>query len=240
MKVRPNNANTEIPENLLNRELQLALKPFNLMQGALAASRYQIKNSFIIKNSFRYDVGSFFGSLILLSLFTYSKFKQPTGYIKIMHIIVFWSGIIINWYSNFKEKHNNVLIVIKMQKICRSLKFDVNDLRRFIFHNWLCSFVDIISFILLSSDFILVIGFAYIFHVMIIFCYALFDANMLYSASVITFLCISLKHWLENLQKLVYSEKQIQDRDWDRMFEVYIDILEVYQLSENTLGKQVS
>lgn len=239
IKIEPKNTMTEIPGNMLERHLLSSLKPFNLMQTVFVASKYKIKNGYITSNGVCYDIISFFGSLIFINAFIYCRLIRDFNYRNVGHIITFSFGYFVNWYFNTTLKQKNILLVNKIQKLCRSLTFDASFFNRFTFHNWTCVIGVNMYYILLICHLTYVFGFSVIYLAMCFYCYVIFDINMSYATAVVKFLCISLERWLEHVQKTGYSEKWIQDFIWDKLLDDYLDILDVYQLTENTLGPHV-
>lgn len=67
----------------------------------------------------------------------------------------------------------------------------------------------------------------------------LFDVNVLHAAAVMKLVLKLLKVWLENMKRMVHAE-QLEDLDWNKMFEVYVAILKVYKLTQNVFGPVVS
>lgn len=143
-------------------------------------------------------------------------------------------GFLLNYYINIKFCDDNILMVIKIQRVIRALKISSNDLRRESIFNWFG--VIIINAIIIFS--IVVIAYIFFpnvnFSDVVYFYFSMtYDMNMLYFTFIIKLLSMTLCAWAENVRKSVNSYK---DCYWECMFDVYMDIFTVYESVVSTCG----
>lgn len=240
IKVRPNYVMTDIPENYIERDLQSSLKPFIFLQAMTGASKYKLKDGFITSNGFRYDIVSVIATFVLVNAIIYYRIANDFNYASVGHLITFSFGILVNWFSNIILKHRNILLVITIQKLCRSLNIETSFFKRFTFHNWMCVIAINVYFAFLIFESFYIFRFPLLYLAAFFYVYILFDINISYATAVLKLLRGCLKSWLKEIKKTGFSEEWVHDHFWDKMFSTYMDILEVYQLIRNSLGPHVS
>lgn len=147
--------------------------------------------------------------MFFINGYLYSKLIVSSNYVNIVHILSLGLGILFNWYFNSRLKHSNVLLVTKVQKICRTFKFDDIFFRRFGFHNWICVISINIFFMTLISYYVWLAGVRKVLNIFTVYSVASFDVNILYGMSVIKFSCVSIKHWIKEVQEFGYSEEWV-------------------------------
>lgn len=230
-------------DNFIERDLQSAFKPLHYMQSLLICSKYSIRDNFITSNTFMYDFIGIFGFIICRSINLYNLVILMGDW-KSTEYLFNWSGLfdyasytfgfLLNYYINIKFCDDNILMVIKIQRVIRALKISSNDLRRESIFNWFG--VIIINAIIIFS--IVVIAYIFFpnvnFSDVVYFYFSMtYDMNMLYFTFIIKLLSMTLCAWTEDVRKSVNSYK---DCYWECMFDVYMDIFTVYESVVSTCG----
>lgn len=232
----------------IDKDLQSILRPLNMMQAMFFCTKYRIQDDIISENSFRYYIFSSFGILLNIVLFTTSMINiiSPTNRslgktiveVGQKYSIVSNSfGFLINYYTNVIHRHRNVLLVCKIQKIHKFLKFRG---RKFIIVHWF-------YVILFHCLYVYFLFSVYLFHraidvetVIVFYVSINFDFNILYAKSLLKILCSSVRIWTEDLRRSGYLTGSDYEDYWENMFEVFMEIFKVYRLIEKTFQGQVS
>lgn len=237
IKVEPRERRDKRHKNVLDKELVLFLKPLDMNLSLFVCAKYDIKGQSVSTNSLRYRVLSIVW-IALIVIFQINTLHVVT--VKTHDIATFCAfiasiisrlmgpiGYIQNCYKNYKEKDNNVLLVVKIQKLQDALRIDSSIFKRFIFSNW-------VGFLLLNL-YSLYYAIIYYFvlkkpwHYMSLYhIYVLFDTNILYASRLIRLLRQALTAWLNN--KAEIFEKLENDNHWNKMFGVLVDIIEAFEL----------
>lgn len=216
------------------------MKPFHIADALYVCAKYKINNGKITANSFRYDIASVFVCLIFLSVFVYSKLnlKSPVV-VNIAHITLVCLGYFVNYCNNIIQKHKNVLLAFKTQRL-QSFFNDSAFIKRFTTHNWSCVILSFLFYTFINLYSFIIFGVRDIFELFMNYCIPLICLRVLQAAGLMKFLSECLKFWLEDVRKLDFSVQWTNKHDWDKMFEVYVDIFKVYKLTEETYGPLVS
>lgn len=88
--------------------------------------------------------------------------------------------------------------------------------------------------------FFIVLGVRDVFELFMNYCIPLISLSVLQAVGFLKFSCECLKLWLEDVRNSDFLEQSTINKDCDKMFEVYMDILTVYKLTEDTFGPIVS
>lgn len=226
------------PDKCVQEDLKLPMKPFHFAQSLFVCARYKINYGVITANSLSYDIVSIIVSLTVISAFVYSKVNLTTSYfVNIGHIILVSIGYFMMCCNNIIQKHNNVLLAILTQKLQSFFK-NKDLMKRFTIHNWICVIIYFVYYTFVHIYFYTVFGTNDLFDFLMNYCIPLFEMSVLHAAAFMKFLWECLGLWLEDVQKSDFSVQWT--RDWDKMFEVYMDLLNIYKLTEQTFGPIVS
>ena len=248
IKCRPDNKINEIKEEIIiEKYLQSILKPFNIMQALFFCAKYKLEEDLIIQNSLSYYIRSAvgiifyicgsFGVLFASTYTTYTK-KHPDLMLfgNINDIVVFVSGILLDFYTNITQKRNNVLLVSSIQNVHSILKINGNIFKRFIIFNWIYVIALIVFHILwifYYCSFFSGLSLSDIIESCLHIC---FDINIVYTAMVMKLNTKTVTVWVENVQNAKCNK---DERFWNSYFKAYVEILKSYQLIETTVQKQV-
>ena len=239
--------------NVIQEDLQSVLRPLNLMQSILFCAKYSIRDNIINSNT---RVSSFLRVLCMFLLqctsFYYLvvsnvTFSDSNMALKVCFFVcstadffLLFIGDLINSYLNITYSYYNILLVLKIQYVLRFLQINKTELKSVFVCNWIC----IIS---LNIFYILYITYLYLcfFHVSIIsfiLAYAsiAFDLNIMYALLVLMLVQKLLQVWIENVSKLRNNEDSYSEVFWDKTFNIYLNIQEIFIVMETIFRHMVS
>lgn len=249
IEIRPTMPYSEVLiDNKVEKYLQSVLRPLNLIQAFFLCSKYTIRDNFITSNSYLYNFIGLFSTLIFRSIGLYNMFSNQWYDSK---LFIYWSsicdfvfysmGYFLNNYTNITQGDNNVLLVLKIQQICRVLKINGKNLRNMVIYNWI-SVISLNSFLIFLILYInyTVCPHIKIIHIMATFVTMSFDMNIVYALLVMKLLTKTLGIWIEDVRSSANREDSERESYWKTMFNVYLNIQEAYNLIEETFRPLVS
>lgn len=231
------------PENLLEKDLQSALKPLNLMLAMFFLAKYKIRENMISTNRAIYDVISVVAALTILcghfclTLGTFST--KLDGFEFILHLtkwnafLLFILFSLLSCYTNIIEKDSNVLFVTRIQDVYRILKI-YESFQHFILPNWVCVIAlncYHISWMVYNYFLFRPLGIANTFAS---YCFICVDMYILYASRLMKLMLNPLQDWIKNVQMSEFVKNSLNDFYWKTMFEVYMKIIDAYKLFEKT------
>lgn len=227
--------------NIVDKDLQLVLKPLNLAQNLFFCAKFSIRDNFVTSNSRCYNYFSIFCAIlytiflsILLIISCVYLFSRTTVLIIILQM--FYQaysacfGYTVNIISNIVHCNNNVCLLLKIQHVLRSLKIDGRYLRRVLFFNWIAVVFISILYILgkINENFKIEVNTIIIQSPTI-----LFEVNILYATCIVKLLKKALNVWTAEVKMPI--TQGLEDKCyWNKMFKMYLNILESYDLFQKT------
>lgn len=141
--------------------------------------------------------------------------------------------------TNIFYRHINVFLVLRLQHVFKLLHINENETKIIAAVNWAI----IISLYIIQGLTILLLGittvkktlFDYVVIIMII----CFDCNVLYASRLLHLVHTAVKYWVDSIKTSEKLEETVQESYWITMFEVYDEILKVYDIVENIFKTQV-
>ena len=244
--------NSSFSNSFLEKDLQLVLTPMHIMLVLFFCAKYNIWNHKITPNSIQYSIFSVLATLTILSscfyfMIGFSITEHLMGFQYFQHLnklyvyLLLVFGSFLNSCINIIQKRNNVFLVLKIQNVFRNLKIK-RVFKRFICSNWICVIV-------LNSFHILWVLYSYYNYELNVigigisimsYCFVSFDMTLLYAARIIKLLTEPLNNWVKNVKKSRCVGNFENERYWNKMFEVYMEILEVYEYIEKTIHQMVT
>lgn len=233
---------------VIDKQLQSILKPLNFMQTFVFSDKYKIKANVVTPNGIRHSFLSLFGFLIVTFIHVYSFTQNCNFDLKNTLIFVIWLGYVIdvltdgigyflNYYTNIKNRQNNVLLVLKLQNAYKILKIDG---RKHVQKNWASIAVVIWFYIIYDCVFWYTVLNFNVVDLLITNLYITFDINIIYASRLLNLLSCFLEMWIKTVNGLGYSEEFDDETNWIKIFDVFMNVFEAYQLIEETFKSFVS
>ncbi|XP_063897725.1 uncharacterized protein LOC135118783 [Helicoverpa armigera] len=223
-------------KNILDKDVQCMLWPLNLMQYMMLCPKYHIKNNLITPNSLISNIISIIATVGFISssfyrtyeIIYYSVLKSTSFFISFVlyyDCIYYVAGFIMNCAMGILQTKNMVKFVLIFQKIHRFLN-DGSLFRRYVIMNWIYFiaalgffFIILMLFVMLFENWIFIIyGYELIF----------FDLNVVYFIRIIKLL--EDKVVLYNKCLLNYEKHTTDESYRQKIFQVYVDLLECYNI----------
>ncbi|PZC77065.1 hypothetical protein B5X24_HaOG200715 [Helicoverpa armigera] len=225
--------------NYIDKNLQTMLFPLNLMQNMMFFPKYSIYNNNIRSNSLLSNFVSLCTTIAVISLHLYRSYKLYSDniireFINILYITSYFDiiltciGFTINFIVSVYQSKNNVLFILKLQKVHTFLNGE-QQFKRFMYRNWM----------------FLVFEFLYFTFGLCFFCVKLnlpkydyfcsltalcFDVNLVYAIRMIKLLSDKVELWNIEAQKLLQLNYVDIESHCQKMFDAYVHILECYDL----------
>ncbi|XP_068625344.1 uncharacterized protein [Battus philenor] len=197
-------------ENFLENELQMFLYPLNFTRYILFSNRYSICCNFITPNNRKANCCSFICSICYVFIYGYAIhvdniYKNTTeSLLSAIHLINHFIYIficILNSILNATKSEANVDIILKIQRLQKSIKLDKINYKGLIFVNWIyilsiCSFYIFLSILhIYLKNISITLVFSYI-------TLLLLDSNIIYLIRVNKLLVYSIDSWMSELKRL--------------------------------------
>lgn len=232
--------------NVVDKPLQSALQPLNLMQRLFICAKYSIRDNFIVSNTNTYNYVGLSCALIFRFILLYSlitSINQMIGITSLLSLcdiddfIFFSIGFIINYYSNIVQCNNNVFLILKVQHVIRNLKIDIKVMKAFVVSNW--CYIIALNCVFISSN-----AYYCMFHVvgngwdhLSSYTSITFDVNIVYASFILSLLRRLVTAWIKEIES---NGACNTDCYWNAMFDLYVNILEAYKFLRITFRLQVS
>lgn len=230
---------------IIDKDLQSTIKPLHIMETLLMSSKYKIRNDCIKTHCVSYHIVSFIATILKVLVSIYASMQAVEVYGKtnmlcfsiVYDTFYFSIGCCLNFYSNVTHRHSNIALLLKIQKVQRNFKISAIENVKI---NWYWFFV------ITSYYFIFVISFHHLYNLgdvtisLSLLFFICFDFNIIYVAKILNILCSSVKVWMQELQRSGYLARSEYECYWENMFEVFLEILEAYQLLQKTFEQLVS
>lgn len=240
-----------LPNNFLERNLQSALIPMHIMLVLFFCAKFNIWDHKITPTGVYHTIFSALSTLtILCGCFyfmlgsSFAVFSGGFSYFQYLnkvyvHFLLFF-GICLNFYINIIHKYNNVFVILKVQSIYQILK--INEIfKRLVFSNWAyvitlnCFHIAWVFYSYYDYELNIVgVGISFMSY-----CFVSFDMTLLYAARVMKLLTKPLECWVKTVKRSGRVANSENECYWNTMFEVYMEILEVYEICEKTFHQMV-
>lgn len=246
--IQPVQRQTNNDEILLNnfaeKDMQAMLKPLNVVPTMFITAKYQICDNFITSNTFFYNICSCLASVLCSLVLFFRAYLLPHEKEYLLTMIVYWCcfsdfivyfiGYIMNVFTNICSSHTNVLLMLKLQHVYKLLDVNKIIIKKLTFMNltvitfsltfYLLRILSLYSFNLLTNFHDLTI-------IMVLIC---FESNILHASRLFHLVQTALKVWIVKINTSKKSEEIVEDNYWTTMFEVYDEILKVYEIIAKT------
>ncbi|PZC77064.1 hypothetical protein B5X24_HaOG200713 [Helicoverpa armigera] len=244
LKVVAMEASIVAKNNIIDEDLQSVLKPLNFMQAVFFLSKYSIRNNLIKPNSLIYDLISVtcllmfrIVSIYRIIIFSFaSKWTPLLQFLYVSQILdsIFYSvGFLLNNYINIVYSKINIGLVLKLQFVHKVLNINRHKLRPLIIYNWIFAISVYSYFIIFNLYMWLKFPNPSYYALILVFSALAFDINIVYALLLIKLLTQMLRIWLVEIQELTNVGMSGSDESyWNKMFDVYKNILEAYKTVE--------
>ena len=236
-------------DNTVDKNMQAMLLPLTLTQTVVLSPKFRIKNNVLTPNNGFYKLLLFCGTVLPVSLYCYRMSDLSHDkvvewrIISMQKIAVYWdaifdcTGFIFNFFIHLVLSKKNVSLVLTIQKIHRVLNGDDN-FQKFTRNNW-------ISMIVVISVFILFFIYNRVLHAnlpLYVFITAsspiVFDIDLILAIRYIKLLEVHVVLWNHQILNQCFDHQNETCRK--RLFEVYFQILESYNIYKQIFQVMVS
>lgn len=230
--------------NRIDKEVHSIFYPFNFILTLFFSSKFSMKDNYITPNGNKYYIVLSFIVLFVIVICVYRICSGDGGeaiendgnnmiplFINLSYYTYYSFGYTMLFILNITHRDNNVLLILRIQIIHRSVDFS-NRIRSFINWNWISLLfvvlIDIFIYTLFyaSSKYLNNLNFA--IDVTCDLMFTTFDINVVISIRIITLLRKYLEEWIKKAQMI--NDEQENDINCIKLFETYQDILEAYKL----------
>lgn len=238
-------SNKILLNNVLDKDFQKMLLPFNLMHSIIFLKIYNIRDNFITPNSFKNKIVYFCFLMMMLLVFVYFivSIDYPSFSMKrkIIHLIFY--GIDLVFYPIailFLYKHkvwcssDNVKFILKLQEIDKNTKFSKNH-QMFTVSTWS------LGIVLYFHIFVMVInGFCQgEFTVFVYFNVYSLNMNCLFSTRIINLINNHIKLCTSMLKAKFENTSSIYNFQFEELHTCYMNILDAFKLFKETMRAAV-
>lgn len=232
-------------DNIVTTDVQNLFLPLNILQKFVLSSKYKICDNFIFPNGRRANSISLI-SLIAFVLLTgiqisrktytilnsseYQTYDYISTFCIISSLCLSVLGHIIAFIANVNNNNLNVRFVLNIQKLLKSLNFCKKIIKRLIIWNWFYCVLTLIQFL---SLYILRYTLFTDFNLLVFLCdcsLIIFDANAVNAIRVTVLIKSIFKKWFHDVNSTKMLNAKINDLYCKRMFETYVNILNLYEM----------
>lgn len=240
-------SNEILLNNVLDKDFQKLLLPFNIMHSIIFLKKYNIRDNFITPNSFKSKVLSFCCLLFMVLFFVYlTAINDYDDYldesVKTQLVIIITNGIDIVFYPIailylFIHKvccsNDNVKLILKLQEIEKITKFSKTN-KMFIYGYWSLG-LGVFLYI-----FVIIVKGVYDnnFSVYAYVCIYCINMNSLYSACFMNLFNNNMKICTCLLKEKFESSYQF-DVQFEELHICYMNILDALRMFKKTLRAAV-
>nr|QZH55060.1 gustatory receptor 27 [Achelura yunnanensis] len=225
-------SNEVLLKNILSDNFQKMLFPFNVIEKMFFLSKCKIQNNFVTPNRFMDNVISliFVSTVSLLhvvSLISHlvSNNAQTVTLIVVafINLLLYCTGFFLHFICKVVNTNVNVEFLLKLQHIYHCLYKTETCIKSAVLKSRLQ------VYFLVISNFVAIFWAMYFelanyIDIIIVFVLLHFDVDMIYASMMIQMIEQFTMRWLEMLDSIE------ENNDWNKLFEVYLDLLQAYEL----------
>lgn len=241
---RPNisDDHTLFLHNYVNKDLQSYFRVFNFFQEIIFCPKYRIKDNFITTTGWiAYSVSFIITFVNVVSTlfkgasgFNVNKFNSAK-YNTIVYICLFFNcfvysiGYITNFVVNFRKRHRNVALILKLQKISNVISEKSKRFKNSIRYNNFFNVFMILQHLIFSFGLNLLTDDSHKHDLLNDLLLMHFNFNMLYAIRVIVLLQNYASSLIELSQTKGLSLRR-RELNCTRMLQAYRDLLDAYSI----------
>lgn len=229
--------------NVLDKDLQKMLLPFNIMHTVIFLKLYSIRDNFITSNSFQIKIECFSCLVVMLLFFIYFKvtevFENFNKRVQLLGKIIscidlFFYPIAILCLFEHKvcNSNGNIKFIIKLQEIEKITKFSKNN-KMYTVGNWS---LGIGLFVYIFVNFIY--GLCYKFSVYDYVAMYYINMNSMYSTRIMNLIINHMKICTSQLKAKFDSSGNV-DLEIKELHMCYMNILDAFTIFKKTLRAAV-
>lgn len=194
--------------NAIDNNVNVFLRPLNLIQSLFFISSYTIRDNFITyKSSVSYAFG-FFSIIVVIFIYVFRVIIYDSEnmfvYINVLFDSVYYSlGFTMNLYASVAYKNLNINLVLKIQELKKSNLITHNTLYTLTRLNWIYIVTCFFFYVYVASSFIILFEDNRLSVYSEIICQITlfaFDVNAIYASQIIRILRAALREWLSDLK----------------------------------------
>lgn len=221
--------------HIIDKEIQLAFRPINVMQNLLLNPRYQIKNNVILPNNHAHKSLIILMTLILAIMYTFRFerhfiFAQGVGFLAFGTTFEYSfrsAGLLMNLLIHFKKTKRSVEFVLYFQEVHRFLKQNSVD-EKILKQSWFgvacifgiyCVILGVIVPLLIRPPWDMFIN---------ILVRLSLDINIIYALRLMKLLTDTVRLW--NAQLLIAQKVGCSRLHSASLFRAYVQILKCYEI----------
>lgn len=227
--------NEILAKRVIDRDLQLVLRPLNAMLFIFFNTKYSIRNNVVSGNYIACKIFFVIWVLISESFCLYRLtwlFKSELNFQKLFYrltncvdLLIIVLGHALCTSSMFLRNYDDTLMLFKIQYVFRVLQIDRERIKNLIKYYWIIVIVLII--IIVSALILQYCMFLDFQAVNTIYASFLFDVSIVYTFLMLKLLKKIIKVWIDKVEQ----SRNIDDRQemyWNVLSDVYLKIQEIY------------
>lgn len=237
-----------LPRNYIFEDIVSIFRPLNFLQYFYFIPKFKIKRNFVYPTSIAFKILStcFLICSIAISVFSHTTSSKwyindcPTSkllsyasfYGTVFAILLNMIGVLASFKTNVLHSSINVKLLISIQRI--SMPFlDKVVLKKGIIFNWLFSVIILVYHLLNLFKYYLF--WANITRALNEYVVQPFDINIIYVTCTMKIIRNNLESWM-----LRVESNQFPGMSWKKMYRIYLEIIDAYELNKQCFERVVS
>lgn len=221
-------------DNYITNDIQNIFYPFRFLQILLISPKFRIKDNFIYPNEKRTNISLavFFAVLFIIymnkSIYNTAMAKIETFHILLIYFfyIYFFASVSVVFGYNILHGHNNVLLILTIQRIHLNINIGEKCTKYLILWNWICCLSTFFCCIMLTVCFYITYN-SHTKTVYICVDYLIIsvDLNLIYAIRIIILLKMYLSKFIDNN---LLTDNLLHNFQKD--FDIYQNCIQAYDL----------
>lgn len=239
-------------DNFIERDIQLFLRPLNLLHYVTLSTKYNIRYNFITSNSRFVNFISLCSSVVFITTYFIVIFLNE-GIFKLdvvlltllmVNFCVYAFSYLLNSYTNVVHCDSNVDFIIKIRNIKKYITSD-GFCKKITIFNWLYVVITIVFHFIIVFIHVRITNFE-LFYGFVVVTLLINDLNIIYVIRMIKFLRILIDLWASEFKTKQLNiiddinEETRQKKYWDMKRKTFEDIIDASSMYKDLCQIQVS
>nr|WCC58017.1 gustatory receptor 32 [Papilio xuthus] len=233
-----NSQNEILLDNFVDKDIQMFLRPLNLLNYVTLSTKYSIKYNFITSNSYFTNFISLIICMSFIIIYLSAIFLNDYIFkldivsltLLMVNFFLYAFGYLLNTFLNVVNSDVHVYFIIKIKNIKKFITNDI-DCKILTLTNWIYVFFSFITHIVIVLIQILISRFE-LYYTFVVVILLINDFNTIYIIRIIKLLRIVIDSWTLKLKEEkqlnieVINDETRQKRYWDVTRKTFSDIIE--------------
>nr|WCC57963.1 gustatory receptor 32 [Papilio polytes] len=239
-------------DNSIERDIQLFLRPLNLLHYVTLSTKYSIRYNFITSNSRFVNFISLCSSVVFITTYFIVIFLDE-GIFKLdvvlltllmVNFCVYAFSYLLNSYMNVVHCETNVDFIIKIKNIKKCITSD-GFCKKITIFNWLYVVITIVFHFIIVFIHVRITNFE-LFYGFVVVTLLINDLNIIYVVRMIKFLRILIDLWASELKTKQLNiiddinEETRQKKYWDLKRKTFVDVIDASSMYKDLCQIQIS